>query len=118
MSNKEKFVLIKEHFSAEIKLISTALVLVFAFIAFFNINGSLGWFASSDEVSANGLNVSVRDIKDFSVELKSYSVDSISGADGLTLTEKVRVDPESDDVAYSETNFPKREDAVPGTPTQ
>lgn len=42
MSTKEKFVFIKERFSAEIRLISTALILIFAFLAFFNINGTLG----------------------------------------------------------------------------
>ena len=81
MSTKEKIVFIKERFSAEIRLISTALILIFAFLAFFNINGTLGWFSSNDEVSASGMNVSIRDIKDFTVELKSYSVDSVSGAD-------------------------------------
>lgn len=38
-------------------------------------------------MSASGLNVSVRDIKDFTVELKSYAVDSISGAD-YTVSDK------------------------------
>ena len=81
MSTKEKIVFLKERFSAEIRLLSTALILIFAFLAFFNITGTLGWFSSNDEVSASGMNVSVRDIKDFTVELKSYSVDSVSGAD-------------------------------------
>ena len=40
------------------------------------------------------------------------------GASGLTLTEKVRDNPESDDVDYSETAFPPREDTLPETPTQ
>ena len=40
------------------------------------------------------------------------------GASGLTLTEMVRDNPESDDVDYSETAFPPREDTLPETPTQ
>ena len=40
------------------------------------------------------------------------------GASGLALTEKVRDNPESDDVDYSETAFPPREDTLPETPTQ
>lgn len=40
------------------------------------------------------------------------------GASGLALTEMVRDNPESDDVDYSETAFPPREDTLPETSTQ
>ena len=65
-------------FLAEIRLLSTALVLVITLLVFFGINGSLGWFSSNDQVTADGMNVSVRDIKDFTVSIKSYAVDGIS----------------------------------------
>ena len=48
-----------EKFSAELKLIGTGVMLVIALLAFLNINGTLGWFASSDEVSANDMSVKI-----------------------------------------------------------
>lgn len=49
-----------EKFSAELKLIGTGVMLVIALLAFLNINGTLGWFGSNDQVSADGMSVDAK----------------------------------------------------------
>ena len=44
----------------ESQVILTGIVLVFSIVALFAINGTMAWFASNDEVSANGMAVDVQ----------------------------------------------------------
>lgn len=80
MLEKIKKIVHGKRFSAEIKLVSTGTLLVIVFLAFFNINGTLGWFGSNNEVTANGMNVSVKDLKDFKITLNSFAVSDIQGS--------------------------------------
>ena len=49
-----------EKMKFEIKVITAGIVLVFSIVALFAINGALAWFASNDEVGANGMAVEIK----------------------------------------------------------
>ena len=86
MSDEAKSKTKSNIYSAEVKLISMGVVVLIVFLAFMNISGTLGWFSSNDTVTAGSMQVSIRDIKDFSVQLTSYSISAISG-DNYTISD-------------------------------
>ena len=86
MSDEAKSKTTSNIYSAEVKLISMGVVVLIVFLAFMNISGTLGWFSSNDTVTAGSMQVSIRDIKDFSVQLTSYSISAISG-DNYTISD-------------------------------
>lgn len=83
-------------YSAELRLISTGTLLIIVFLAFFNINGTLGWFSSNNEVSSTGMNVSVKNLSDFTVSLSSYAVPHIEGLNYEVSTETSNILPTLD----------------------
>lgn len=56
-------------------LISAALI--FSVVTLFKMNRSVAWFAQNDEVSASGISVTAKDLRDARVNLAAYAVTEI-----------------------------------------
>lgn len=68
---------------ARTRLIIAGIVLVFSIVALFAINGGLAWFADSDNVSANNMQVSIAGSDQITADLISYGVLAIDSANGV-----------------------------------
>lgn len=76
---KKKISELKRH-SVSLSLISLALII--AIIGMFSINGSLGWYASNDNVDANNMGVSISNAGGVVKAVEYYSVKDVTYTDG------------------------------------
>ena len=67
---------------AELRTIFTGLVLVFSVVALLTINGTLAWFASQDEVSAEGMSVAIAEQSNAVKDVVFYKIESIGVTNG------------------------------------